>query len=267
MKLGIISDIHEDAVRLSEALHLLDKAACHEIACLGDICGFVIPSFAYQLERDASTCLQLVRKNCKYIVAGNHDLSAAQRIPDHTAGFHYPENWYGMDYKDRKMRAGEEIWINEETELPSLVSAEDKEFLKSVPEYEVVHDQYVKILLSHYLYPDLCGTSIRHYKEFGPVQAHLDFMKSLGCQVGLSGHKHVEGFYRVTSKSVSHHDFGNHGLSRERQWIVGPCVANGKHKNGCLVFDTESLQLEVIPLNSKPRVLMTVDYKKNKNAE
>lgn len=266
MKLGIVSDIHEDSVRLSTALNLLDRMGCHEVACLGDICGFVIPSFGYLDERDASRCLQLVRNNCKYIVAGNHDLSAAQRIPESAAGFIYPKNWYKMDYQERKILAGEEIWINEETELPSLLSAEEAAFLSSIPEYAIIMEKDVNIMLSHYLYPDLCGCSIRYYKEFGPVEVHLDYMESYHCQIGFSGHKHVEGFYKANQYGLQHQGFGNYKLEREQQWIVGPCVANGKYENGCMIFDTETFSLEVISLQTPPRVMHTINIINGQNA-
>ncbi len=43
MKLAIITDIHEDRVNLVKALRMIEKEACDEIACLGDIVGFSTP--------------------------------------------------------------------------------------------------------------------------------------------------------------------------------------------------------------------------------
>lgn len=262
MKLGIISDIHEDRVRLEEAFHLLDRHGCHEVACLGDVAGFTIPSFAYHDTRDASLCLQQVRKNCRYIVAGNHDLSPARKIPQHKAGFDYPENWYDLDYRERQRLAGDLVWLNEEVELDSLLSQAEKEFIRMLPEYLPVACDGLDILLSHYLYPDLSGSSRKYYEEFGPVSDHLDFILKEGCLIGFSGHQHAEGAFRFTRKGMNRFGFGDVRLQRELQWIVGPPVANGKNENGCLVLDTETLQLNVIPLQTPPRVMRAVPYNK-----
>lgn len=258
MKLGIISDIHEDLERLNEALHRLDQEGCDEVACLGDIVGFVIPSFAYFDTRDASACLQKVRANCKYIVAGNHDLYPAKRIPEYNAGFEYPENWYSLDHKLRKKMAGEKIWLNEEIEPDTLLSAEERKFMKSIPEFHVLNLGSLNIMLSHYLYPDLTGSTIAYYERFGPVEAHLNFMKAHNCLLGFSGHQHVEGFYNSTFDKTKHKPFGKYTLGQEIQWITGPCVANGKKHNGCLVFNTETFELEAIPLDTPPRIMEAV---------
>ena len=158
MKLGIISDIHEDRVRLAEALHLMDKKNCNEIVCLGDIVGFGIPSFGYLNNRDASECIRMVRDNCKYIVTGNHDLFPAKKIPLFKAGFEYPEDWFNLDYKKRKQLASEYVFLNEENELDTLLSIEELAFLKSLPEFLVMEAGDLQILLSHYLHPDLSGS-------------------------------------------------------------------------------------------------------------
>jgi predicted phosphodiesterase len=267
MKLGVISDIHEDRDRLAEALYLLDQLGCHEVACLGDIVGFNFPSFGHFESRDASECLRLVRNNCKYIVAGNHDLFPAKKIPEHKAGFDYPENWYTLNYQKRKKLAGNLVWLNEENEFDTLLSAEEKEFLKSLPEYLVIETKGVPVFLSHYLYPDLSGSSRKHYDNFGPVINHLDFIEKNGCRLGFSGHRHVEGFYRVRRNDMKHNNFGEYQLEEELQWLVGPCIANGKKENGCMVFNTETLTLNVIPLHTPPLLMQVVHYNKMKDAD
>ena len=260
MKLGIIGDIHEDILRLKEAFHMLDRLGCDEVACLGDIAGFSIPSFGHFESRDASACLELVRRNCRYIVAGNHDLFPARRIPSFTAGFNYPGNWYELDHADRRKLAGETVWLNEENELDTLLSADEKAFIRTLPEYLVVEAGSERILLSHYLYPDLSGSTRTYYEAFGPVEDHLDFIEQNQCRYGFSGHKHIEGVYIADRSSLLHHDFGSHRLGKQTHWIVGPCIANGKKKNGCMIFDTETFILKVIPLGTPTRVMQVADY-------
>jgi hypothetical protein len=230
------------------------------VACLGDVVGFVVPSFGYFAERDASACLELIRRNCKYIVAGNHDLSAAGKVPVHTAGFDYPDDWYEMDYADKKLLVDDKVWLNEEVEMPSLLSKEQKAFVASLPEYQVMQAEDCNILLSHYLYPDLSGSSVQHYEAFGPVAPHFEFMDRHGCLLSFSGHMHVEGVYLATPIGNRFHEFGKVNLDREPQWIVGPCVANGKKENGCMVFNTETFRLRSIPLKTPPRVMIAKDY-------
>jgi Icc-related predicted phosphoesterase len=47
MKIAIISDIHEDIDSFQAVLRAIDKFACHEIVCLGDISGYSIPYYNY----------------------------------------------------------------------------------------------------------------------------------------------------------------------------------------------------------------------------
>ena len=90
-------------------------------------------------------------------------------------------------------------------------------------------------------------------------------MADKGCLVGFSGHKHVEGCIQFRGGEVVHHPFGDHELERELQWIVGPCVANGKKENGCMIFDTQTFLLQVLPLETPPRVMQVTGYQKEKD--
>ena len=256
MKFGIISDIHEDVVRLKEALAGIEKKKCDEIICLGDIIGFTYPNFGYFDTRNASECIRLVKENCRYIVAGNHDFYPVKRIPEHNAGFNYPKNWYDLDYPEKKKLAGEEVWVMEEVEFDPLISADEKEFMSSIPEWLVIESE--KLFISHYLYPDLPGMHAQYYHNFGPVKPHLDFIRSKDCSIGFSGHQHIEGARIFTENRDNTEDFGITNISDELQWVVGPCIANGKKHNGYMIFNSESRQLEIVPLNTPPRMMQTV---------
>ncbi len=258
MKLGIVSDIHEDAIRLEEAIAILGKKACSEIACLGDIIGFSFPNFGFYKTRNAIRCVEIIKSNCKYVVAGNHDLFPVGKIPQYNAGFNYPKNWYELDYEERLALAGEEVWLNEENEFNTLIGKKEKEYILGLPEFLLIKAGNISILLSHFLYPDLSGSHRKFYENFGPVQDHLDFIKKNNCSIGFSGHKHVEGIYRFKNSTSDKFAFGKIQLDRDLQWIVGPCIANGKHENGFMVFDTNTLELEIIPLNTPKRMMKTV---------
>ena len=202
--------------------------------------------------------MEIIKSNCKYVVVGNHDLSPVRRTPEYNAGFDYPKNWYELDYEERLKLAGEEVWLNEENEFNTLIGKKEKEYILSLPEYHVLKVGNISILLSHFLYPDLSGSHRKYYENFGPVQDHLDFIKKNNCSIGFSGHKHVEGIYRYKNPTADKLGFGNIQLDKDLQWIVGPCIANGKQENGFMVFDTNTLELDIIPLNTPKRMMKTV---------
>ncbi len=258
MKLGIVSDIHEDAIRLEEAMLILGKKGCNEIACLGDIIGFSYPNFGFYKTRNARRCVEIIKSNCKYVVAGNHDLYPVGRIPQYDAGFNYPQNWYELDYDERLALAGEEVWLNEENEFNTLIGKKEEEYILGLPEFLVIKLGNISILLSHFLYPDLSGSHRQYYENFGPVQDHLDFIKKNNCSIGFSGHKHVEGISRFKNSTADKFSFGNIQLDKDLQWIVGPCIANGIKENGFMIFDTNTQELEIIPLKTPKRMMKTV---------
>ena len=100
MKIGIIGGIHEDIIRLEEAIALLKKHSCDVLVCLGDIVGYNVLYYGYFKSRSAHGVVQLVKDNCKYVVAGNHDLFAINKIPK-ISMFRYTHNWYSLSYLER----------------------------------------------------------------------------------------------------------------------------------------------------------------------
>jgi predicted phosphodiesterase len=97
MKLGFLSDIHEDVISLKKGLDVLYREHCDQIICLGDIIGFSNPYYPFGETKDANACIDLVRENCTIVVPGNHDLFSAGRIPMYNAGIEYPVDWYRME--------------------------------------------------------------------------------------------------------------------------------------------------------------------------
>lgn len=63
-KFAVISDIHANLAALVAVLADIYRNKVRTIICLGDIVGY---------GPDPRECLTLVRRNCKHIVAGNHD--------------------------------------------------------------------------------------------------------------------------------------------------------------------------------------------------
>jgi len=256
MKLGLISDIHEDIKRLEMTISKLDSLKCDKIICLGDFVGYSVPYYAFLWSRNSSKVIQIIKNKCAATVVGNHDLYAIQKLPEHQAGFEYPKNWYSLDYQTRNELSKDKIYLYENNELSALLSKDDKYFIDKLPEFFVGDFDGVKILFSHYAYPDLVGTTTFEPKSSDDIKNHLEFMQKLGCGLGISGHDHKEGIMRFTSGGVETFPFGKVKISKETPtWFHIPGVVNGSFANGFAIFDTESFELEVIPLNSERHVL------------
>ena len=149
MKIGIISDIHEDSRSLETAIRILEKKNCDELVCLGDIVGFDVLYYRYLSKRDAARCVALIRDNCRYVVAGNHDFFAARRIPASNGMFPFPKDWYELDFRERERLGKGKVWLFEHQELSSLLNQKEKDFLESLPEHIVVEFDRQRILFSH----------------------------------------------------------------------------------------------------------------------
>jgi len=253
MKLAIISDIHEDVDRLKQAITLIEKAQCDEIVCLGDIVGFSEPYYRFSDTRNAKECLSVVRANCKNIVIGNHDLFDIKKTPVFTAGFEYPDNWYQLGFLERKRLADDKLWLYN-TELSTNLNDNEREFLALLPEYKVVNYDGTKVMFSHFLYPDLSGAKIYPINPRMYFQ-HLLFIKKNRCDISFSGHAHIEGITIGSKNKLRFKTFRKYQLKRELQSITIPAIAKSKSKNGFIIFNTQSFEIDVIPLKtSKNRI-------------
>jgi predicted phosphodiesterase len=250
MRLGFITDIHEDVQNLIRAFSILEKERCDTIICLGDIVGFTIPFYRYIESRNAEECLRLVKENCSVVVAGNHDLYAIKKTPYHTAGFNYPENWYSLDYEIRSKMSKNRIWLYEDNEIRCKISDNAKEYLLGLSETEFEEFDNIKFLFSHFCYPDFSGSAIYFPREAFHLKKHFDYMRENNCLVSISGHGHPEGIILVDENQFSFSGFGNYKLVDDTQWIVIPCVARTSRLNGVMVLDTSSREFKTISLNS-----------------
>ncbi len=253
MKLGFVSDIHEDAVHLQVAFRQMESL-CDEVICLGDILGFA-PDF-YTYKPDASACLALIRSQCSHIVAGNHDLFAAERIPEQCNLFDFPSNWYSLPFGQRKKLAGKRIWLYQ-NEQKALLNDEEREFLHSLPEYKKVETKGVSIMLSHFLHPDLSGSGTLKPCSKAMVDSHLHFMASHDCTMSFCGHTHTEGLWfarplpgrfawlKLPVRQIS---FGDSVDASEPCFFSIPAIARSARRSGFAVYDTCNRSMTAYPL-------------------
>jgi predicted phosphodiesterase len=248
MKIGFIADVHEDILSLREAFRILDTFKPDAIVCLGDIVGFQVPLYPYHESRNSSECIDMIKQRCTHVVAGNHDLYAIRKAPDYPAGFHYPPNWYDMEYDERVELSDGMVYTYEESELSPLLRSQDVAYLRSLPEYIIAEFDSYRFLFSHFLFPDMSGSTTFLPEKVRDLTQHFDFMQKNDCLLSFSGHGHVEGFTYGNENRLVFNSFGTYKMKKKLKWIVGPCVAHENRSNGVLLFDTKTFDMEVIPL-------------------
>ncbi len=239
MRFAIITDIHEDIESLVAAFKQIEKLACDEIISLGDICGFSIPYYyKYYNTRNASECVKLVKANCKYSVIGNHDLYAIKKLPENIFSFDFPGDWYDITYYDRKNISNQKIWLYEENELTALLDSDDIEYLNKLPEMSCIETDELNLFISHYLYPDITGSTTDFLFESSDFIKHHSFIKKNNSNICTFGHMHPNGILRINNK----------GMTADKKQITntdkiygfsGPCITQNGRLNGFIVFDTK----------------------------
>ncbi len=254
MKLGIITDLHEDCLSLVRALQLFEQHKCDEIVCLGDIAGFNVRNYKHLHVRNAHECIQLVRQYCSTIILGNHDLHHIKKLPTYSNGFSYPSNWYELAFDEKKEIGEGKVFLYDDFELSPLLGNEDISFLLELPELVVKEIDGMSILFTHFAYPDITGSRSYYPRTLEEGKMHLSYIKEQGCQLGITGHFHYPGVAKVSKDVWEKYGFGTRLLSEEIQWIYGPCVVRGykatgePYSNGVMILDTTEKTIEAIPL-------------------
>ena len=255
MLLGLLADIHEDIVRLEESIAIFSDRKVDEIVCLGDIVGFCVPYYSYLDTRDSNKVVRWVKANCPVSVMGNHDLYAIRKIPIHSERFTYPANWYELDFSTRKSIGDGKIWLYENNELSALLDEDCQKYIRELPEYMIEDYGEYKVLYSHYFYPDVTGSLSIIVKSVDELKQHFAFMKDNGCLYAFSGNDHFRGIKVFTEDSIIEIKLGEkYVLPDQELWLHIPAVANGTNQNGIAVFDTETREIEAIPLGTPPHV-------------
>ncbi len=249
MKLGFLSDIHEDVISLKKAVSILEKAGCNELICLGDITGFSIDSHEYFESRNANECISIIRSNCSIVIPGNHDLYSVKRIPQFTRGFYYPNNWYKLSYDEREKEANQQIWLYERYDLSPLLSRKNKIYLESLEEFQIAEFDGIQMLFSHYAFPDLSGSTTEFITNQNQLKKHFNFQEIHQCSLSFSGHRHPEGCIIASHNSVIKNGFEKIKINNnEALWIDGPAVCQSKKQNGVMIFDTKYMEIQCLKI-------------------
>lgn len=208
MKLAFISDIHEDIVSLRLAISLLEKHKPDKIICLGDICGFNPLYYRYFEQRNASECVRIIKQNCDVIIAGNHDYHASKTLPEISPDFDFPENWYEMDYFQKQKIANGKLWNYDYSELNPMLSHEDITYLSTLKQFHLLDTEMGKLLMSHYIFPNLSGMETNYCKTTTDYIPHFDFMKTHQAKLTVAGHAHASRLICVSPQKIEKAKFG-----------------------------------------------------------
>jgi predicted phosphodiesterase len=256
MRLGIISDIHEDLDSLKTALDIFSQKQCDELVCLGDILGFDSNFYQYSRSRNASECISIIKSNFKFVVIGNHDLYAIKKIPRQLNGFIYPNNWYELSIQQRRELSHGKIWLYENEELSVPLTESEENFLSNLPEYIETMGVNIKILLSHSVFPDLTGSNFFRLHNPWELRSHFDYLKSKEISFGFSGHMHSKNLMTATVNRIKVLPYKKFSFENSLSQYLCPSIANGKGKSGLIIADINNCEIEAIEINNKFRLKM-----------
>lgn len=250
MKIGFVSDIHEDIFWLKKALKILKKEKCDAIICLGDLIGFCVQYCAFSESRDAKKVIALLQRNCDITLVGNHDLYAIRKTPQTLQGFIFPRDWYSLDFQQRIKKANGRVSLYEPDELPTRLTEREKNFIGHLPEFLVADFGGLNVFLSHYAYPDLTGSTTKMITTPHDLRRHFSFMRKNKCWLSFSGHSH-EGLEIFTETKIRRIPFGRKiTLKVEPTWISVPCIVRESSNSGITIFDSQELTIYALSLGS-----------------
>jgi len=174
MKLGIITDIHNNLIALNSALEYFEQQNCEKIICCGDIIGIG----PYPEE----TVQRIMMVENLIAVKGNHDGYLVDGMPTE-----FPNEEH-MDYGEMVHHKWEH----------SRLSESSIDFLKSLPEQAKVSVGRHEIAVMHY-----CMNAEGNYVNFVPKPTEDDVKKmaaDVTSDIVIVGHDHGRTICNVDNK-------------------------------------------------------------------
>lgn len=221
MKLGLITDIHEQFASLGKVLTEAERMGCEELVCLGDIIGFDPDLYPSNGGRNGAGCVRLIKENCRWVVGGNHDRER-------------PDDGHNL-------------------------SEEDLAYLGFLPESLIIGTNESRILLSHYLYPDFTGSSMVFVRRLNQLNDLFDYMNQEKVGLAFAGHDHPAGVgFGYPSKNrrgsrfmkaFHYMPFRRYELDGQQVVCLLPALANRSGRPGFSVWDTGNGTLDIIQFN------------------
>jgi len=134
------------------------------------------------------------------------------------------------------------LWLYEQEIIPVLTQ-ENMDFLSDISEFTIFRNDHSKVLVSHYMYPDLCGITKWFLSYALELHKHFHFMAQNDCNISIAGHIHpaqaeVAGkfFWQKNSLEVFQ-------LKNLPKIVFCPPVAGKNFPGGYLLIDLSSFTI------------------------
>ena len=259
MKIWIISDIHEDITRLREWIKILEERKCEKLICLWDLVWVSVPYYWYMQSRDSNSVVNVIKEKCEHIVSWNHDLYCTKTLPT-SSPFQFPNNRYDLSYPEKDKLAWWKIWLNDTNELESLLTHDNISFLKKLDQSKLIEVDWINILISHRIYPDLWGVTKNEFNTTSSLWDRYNYMSDIGATINLvwHSHKHKRRFSRNWIADINF--WNKYYFNIKVEWFILPCTCNWTFANGVTVLDTKEKYIELVPLWTTPHKIPDWNY-------
>ena len=176
MRYAIISDIHSNYEALKSVLKDISEQNVDKIICLGDIIG---------KGENAHKCVQLVKKYCDIVVAGNTDIRFCSNAED---------------FRDNELEYKRILWNQ------SLLTDDDIEYLKNLP---MCYEMQVgnKLIRMFHATPDNISRFVNDYDTDMSLKYGMFLPSSLTtsqkvADIVVYGHLHYQYLNTIYNKTL-----------------------------------------------------------------
>ncbi len=155
--------------------------------------------------------------------------------------------------------SGGKVWCYEGDE-PNDLDDDDLLFLSSLPESITTPFTEIPILFSHYIFPDLTGSTTVYRERNNQLKNHWEFMNENKIQFSFAGHSHSSfaGFayqgkgngVRSFLKAIHPVPYDTINLGDEMAVILLPPLSGEKGRSGFSIIDIDTKILRIISLSS-----------------